>query len=156
MKKYIPIITLIILLIVFGYLVVGKKSISPQTKILDQGNKNDTQNKTINKYNLPIAPESPNVSNVLIHYFFTGTLKELKKAADGTEIILADADPNLPDIIVTNTTRVQKISPPYESNATPINVNTLKPGQRIDISAEFDLKTGAWFVLDVFFATDRN
>ena len=56
MKKYIPIITLIILLIVFGYLVVGKKSISPQTKILDQGNKNDTQNKTINKYNLPIAP----------------------------------------------------------------------------------------------------
>jgi hypothetical protein len=109
-----------------------------------------------NKYNLPVPENSPNVSSVLIHYFFTGKLQRLDKVGEDTKIIYANADPALPSLLVTSKTRVHKITPPYETNSTAIDINTLKAGQIIDISAEFDIRNGTWFILDVFLATDRN
>lgn len=154
MKKYIPIIIFISLFLILGYLVFKNKNTSVKTETLSE---NNTQvNVQENKYNLPVKRDSPNVGSVLIHYFFTGTLKELQKTIGGTRIVFADADPSLPDIIVTDKTRVQKITPPYESNAISININTLKSGQYIDVSAEFDVRTGTWNILDVYLATDRN
>lgn len=154
MKKYTPFIILVILVFVLGYLVQENKNTLIKTKNLSKNNGQTGVQE--NKYNLPVKENSPNVGSVLIHYFFTGTLRELQKTTGGTKIIFVDADPNLPSIIVTNKTRVQRITSPYESNRTLININTLKSGQHIDVSAEFDVKTGIWYVLDVFLATDKN
>jgi len=154
MKKNIPFITFIALLLVLGYLVLDNKNTLFKTKTL---NENYSQGSgSVGQYNLPVARDSKNVGNVLIHYFFTGKLKEIKVSADGAEVIFLNADPSLPRLIVTSRTRVTKITPPYELNGRSIDINTLKPGDIIDISAELEINTGRWSVLDVFFATDRN
>lgn len=147
--------TLVILLLVFGYLISGSKY------NLSKINNEEETAKTysLDKYNLPVAGDSENVSSVLLHYFFMGKLEKLKKVDGGTQIFLADADPSLPRIIVAKQTRVHKVpsfSSEDHSNDKPISVDTLKTGQIIDISAEFDLKTNTWFILDVFLVDDRN
>lgn len=156
MKKNIPLTTLVLLLLILGYLIFENKDALFKKKTLNENKKGTQVDVPKNKYNLPIKEDSINVSSVLIHYFFTGKLKELKKTDGGTQIIYENTDPALPILIATSKTRISKITPPYDVNHTFIGINELKVGQTIDISAEFDIKTDLWSVLDVLLATDRN
>lgn len=153
-KKYIPFITLVCLLLFLGYLTLG--GMHRSSKIAGKGGAQSNENKPSSGYTLPVALENKNVGAVLVHYFFTGKLKELEKTAAGTKIVFLDADPGLPDLIIARDTRISRLTPPYEQNHTEININTLKPGNTIDVSAEFDVRAGAWFVRDVYMPTDRN
>lgn len=156
MKKNIPLTTLVLLLLILGYLIFENKNTLFKKKTLDGTAKSTQVDVQENKYNLPVREGSVNVGSVLIHYFFTGKLKALKKTDGGTQIIYQNADPALPVLIATSKTRISKITPPYDVNHVFININELKVGQTVDTSAEFDIKTGLWSVLDVFLATDRN
>ncbi len=151
MKKYTPFVTLFILLCVLGYLLFAGKQRSVDNTFPSL--KNNTKTST---FSLPVSQDSPNVTSVLAHYFFTGKVKKLQKVENGTKIIYENADSKLPELVVTDKTRVSKITPPYETNHSFININDIHPGQIIDISAEYDVRSSSWNILDVFFATDRN
>ena len=151
-KNNFPIITLSLLILLLVYLVNVNKS-----KLFQSTNSSViSQTELSSKPDFPVSIESKNVNGVLIHYYFTGKLKELKKTSLGTQIIYEDADQTLPALVAGPKTRVEKITPPYELNAINININSLKVGQIIDISAEYDVRSNTWNVLDVFLATDRN
>lgn len=151
-KKNLPLITLGFLVIVLVYLVSVNKNKLFKPSLISTAQTSSTTPSS----DLPVSINSQNVGGVLIHYYFTGKLKEFKKTALGTQIVYENADTSLPALVVGANTRVERITPPYAQNAVNISVDTLKVGQTIDVSAEYDLRVGTWNVLDVFMATDRN
>jgi len=105
----------------------------------------------------PLATNDPIVSATLIHYFLTGTIKEVIKHSEGSQIILENDDGRASFLIIKNDTRISRISLPYSAQ-TSVSVKTdaLKAGVIVDISAEYDIRAKTWHVRDVFIPTDRN
>lgn len=105
---------------------------------------------------LPIARDNPNVGSVLLHYFITGVLKEVK-TTDGKTVLILKNSSGLPEILLQPQTRISRITPPYESNTPiPLSVKDLRAGMNIDISMEYNVGSKSWATSDVFIATDKN
>lgn len=97
------------------------------------------------------------MSSAFLHYFFHGKIKEIQKTADDSRIILEDTDSALPAFVITPTTRISLIAPPYNaSTVSPLSLSKLHAGAEIELSMEYDLRSTTWRVQDVFVPTDRN
>ena len=151
MKKNLLTLSLVVLLIIFGYLLEVNR-----TKLFGSYSVSNKENNKGSEFSLPVSATSKNVNGVSVHYFFTGKLKELKETTNGIQIIYENPDPDMPELFVTDTTRVSKITPPYDLNHVIIKTNELKSGQTVVISAEYNLLNSSWKLLDVYLATDRN
>jgi len=106
---------------------------------------------------LPVPIENPRVGSAFLHYFFRGKIKEIQNIANGSQIILEDANSALPPFVIIPTTRISLIAPPYNaSTVSPIPLSKLQPGIEVELSMEYDLRSTTWRVQDVFIPTDRN
>lgn len=152
-------------IIVLGFIaIIALKPLRPSSimPIPPGANKNETASRSLRPDNikiieLPISLTSPNVGQVLVHYFLTGTIKKLENSTEGTQIIVDTKDQSIPKITLTNQTRISKIAPPYSAETSlPLRISDLKAGVNIDISAEYDLREKIWIIRDVFVPTDRN
>lgn len=152
--RKISIITFVILFIVAGILLLQRSGFKFKTANL----KPIAQSPTNTSLELPFPLENPHVAGeAFIHYFFTGTLKEIKNTAVGKEIILDIQGAPAPQFLVTPETRISRITPPYsEQTSQRIRLEDLKAGHNLNISAEYSLTTKQWFTRDVFLPTDRN
>ena len=154
--------SLFVILVIVLVIIVIYKQQSPQADYSPTTNSNNntasttTQSSDNHKTALPVALDNPNVGSVLIHYFFSGTLKQIETVSGGNRIVLQNSA-GMPDLLITSVTRVSKITPPYDKTTpVPINIKDLKSGEHLDISAEYDLNQNIWFFRDVFLATDKN
>ncbi|HEV8601748.1 MAG TPA: hypothetical protein VGQ87_04110 [Patescibacteria group bacterium] len=119
-------------------------------------NNQQTEQRDEKKVNLPIALDNSSVGSAFVHYFLTGKLQQVTSVAEGTKISLENSV-GLPDLIITHSTRISRITPPYEtSKPIPLSIKDLKPGQTLDLSLEYDLNHQVWFLHDVFLPTDKN
>ncbi len=146
--------TFLCLLVILGIgvLVVKQKNVSNNTgaPVVQQLNP-DSRNIV-----LPIAIDNPNTGSVLLHYFLSGTLEEVKNTKDGYVISLSGAK-DLPLLLLGSNTRISRITPPYGADSSvPLTVENLKKGMAIDISLEYDLRSSLWMIHDVFVPTDKN
>jgi len=108
---------------------------------------------------LPIPLSHPRVSSVMIHYFLTGVVQEVRQVQGGSELVLRDTlqGNGFPVLLIAPETRVERISPPYGQNTSKITkTSDLKPGLTVDLSIEYDLRAKSWGLRDVFIPTDRN
>ncbi len=106
---------------------------------------------------LPVPVDSPNVGSAFAHYFFTGSVKEVKKGAEGSVLVLYVTNDKIPEFPLAADTRIARISQPYSAETSQmVSVAALKAGLVVDVSAEYDLRSGQWFTRDVFIPTDRN
>ena len=106
----------------------------------------------------PIPLDHPNIGSVLVHYFLTGTIDQVKKVPEGTQIVLGGEDQKmLPRIIATKESRISRISKPYSDTTRKVmRADDLRAGMQTDISIEYDLRSHLWIVQDVFIPVDRN
>ena len=106
---------------------------------------------------LPILLDNPQIGSVFIHYFLNGEIENLVYRGNDILIQLKSVGAQIPEIAVTDATRVWKTSPPYtETSSVRLNKKDLKAGQMVDVSAEYDLKTEEWIIRDIFIPTDKN
>ncbi len=106
---------------------------------------------------LPVPVDGPNVGSAFVHYFFTGSVKEVKKSGDGSVLVLYTTNDAIPEFPLAADTRIARISQPYSAETSRmVSVNELKTGLVVDVSAEFDLRSGQWLTRDVFIPTDKN
>lgn len=118
---------------------------------------NGTPNGGSPSLGVPIAIDGPNIGGAFVHYFFTGSVKEVKKSAEGSVLVLYVTNDAIPEFPIASDTRVSRISQPYSAETSrPIGLSELKAGLVVDVSAEYDLRSGQWFTRDVFIPTDRN
>ena len=106
---------------------------------------------------LPVPIDGPNVGGAFAHYFFTGSVKEVKKSGEGSVLVLYVTNDAIPEFPLGPDTRIARISQPYSAETSRmVSVNELKAGLVVDVSAEYDLRSGQWLTRDVFIPTDRN
>lgn len=119
---------------------------TPSPELLDQSSVKD--------FKPPLSLDHSQVTSALLHYFLTGTIKSVK----GNQIYLdTKGDNSLPSLIISPETRISKITLPYSaSTSVSITVRELRPGQTVDISVEYDLRSKTWLLRDVFLPTERN
>ncbi len=113
----------------------------------------------IKSVDLPVPLGSPNVGLMFIHYFFSGSIKELKKADSGTQIILNTDNKDIPEIVATVNTPIAKVKVPVPANPTPpsnLSLSQLQVGQNVDVSMEFDPVLKHWLVLGIFLPSNKN
>ncbi len=124
-------------------------------RFLPDPNKNTTKQPAM--FSLPIPLDNPRIESLFVHYFLGGEIEGLVPQDNNLIIQFKSAEVQIPEIVVTNETRVWRISPPYtEASSVRLNKSNLKVGQIIDISIEYDLRASNWNVRDVFIPTDRN
>lgn len=107
----------------------------------------------------PVSLGSPNVGLVFVHYFFSGSIKELKNVEGGTELILDSTNPEMPRIVLTPQIPISKVVVPPPAVPVPpknLKIQDLKPGQNVDVSMEFDPVLKNWVVLGVFLPSNKN
>lgn len=106
---------------------------------------------------LPVPIDGANVGGVFAHYFFTGAVKEVRRTAEGSVLVLYVTNDKIPEFPLAADTRIARISQPYSAETSRmVSVAELKAGLVVDVSAEYDLRSGQWFTRDVFIPTDRN
>ena len=106
---------------------------------------------------LPVPVDGPNIGSAFVHYFFTGSVKEVKKSGDGSLLVLYVTNDAIPEFPLAPDTRIARISQPYSAETSRmVSVSELKAGLVVDVSAEYDLRSGQWLTRDVFIPTDRN
>jgi len=122
-------------------------------------NKDETDAPNPKIVNLPVPLGTPNVGLMFVHYFFSGSIKELKKTDSGTQIILDTPNKDIPEIIATQTTTIAKVTIPAPATPVPpkpMNVSELKAGHNVDVSMEFDPVLKHWVLLGVFLPSNKN
>ncbi len=103
--------------------------------------------------NFPISLSDPSIGQAFVHYFINGKIAALES---GNNIIVLD-NASLPKFTLSGESRVSKLTPPYGAQSSMAEArNELKAGLNIIISAEYDLRSKAWIVRDVYIPTDKN
>jgi len=107
-----------------------------------------TQAENTGKLELPVSLNNLNVSNTYLAYNFFGPIKEVKKLASGTEIILETSEKDLPQFVITvDATKIFKVE--KNTNITSATIEDLKKGAHVSISTTYDLKTHLWITRTV-------
>jgi len=96
---------------------------------------------------LPISQNNPQVSSVMFYYEIESTLKELKDIPDGKQLITNIDDSSLPPFTFTPKTGIVFLLAPFSFKEAQLS--DLKPGTKVQIILNYNLKNNSWIVNQV-------
>lgn len=142
---------IIIVLMFLGYVgVVLKKNNQPVQSSVNHAKTTSNDNVIMP----PVPLSSANVFSLGLNYVFSGKVKEFKpEGPTNYHLVLDTTNKAIPPFTLTEKTTFVKI---VDKNPVPIDVENIKVGKEIRISAIYGLKTKNWMVGRVFLIENQS
>jgi len=131
-------------IVAWSFFGLGRAQPSSQsTKLPTQLPQQKTPQANINTITSPISLNNPDIRPVIILYFFTGILQDMKAVAGGTQLITDKSVDGIPSFIVTDSTTIVFYN---NDQQTPATINDIKPNQRIGLNIIYHLEKKTWAI----------
>lgn len=137
---------LVITVVVVGWAFLGLGKTSP-VNLLGGGERNIAGSPSpMTTIVPPVSLTNPAVKTVKVSYTFAGTLKSLRTIPEGLEITTSIKGEGIPTFLLTDKTMVVFTKDGQDTQATK---DDLAPGQKLRITAGYDINKNSWTVSKV-------
>ena len=153
MSKQVPFLVFLVLISAIAFFIGKNKDIISSLPFLAQS----ASATPAPAASLPLAIDSPAVTAAYAHYYVSGKIMEIRDSQDTKQLVLDSEEQNLPELFISQTTVIARISPPYDlAKAQNIKLQELTAGMTVDVYLEYDLRAKTWKVPYVYVPADRN